>query len=225
MPVERIKDRKETTELGPVKLYREDLEEIASTVEELGPLLITCDETFAAYDPKDFAELPERPTSLSFTAATLEGQGVNVIFDAYGSRVTLTEPNTLSRGILSRIQDVCRRPGRRRRPMYKLLVLLSTIIAATSATISLIAAFQQLKGTPVVGSIYPLLITMMATATLLLVYVRWLRRRGVVGAILVNAYLVDRPPFWRRTRDDWIVQIIGGALFLVLGFFLGRITS
>jgi hypothetical protein len=44
------------------------------------------------------------------------------------------------------------------------------------------------------------------------------------SALLIHAYRVDRPTFWQRTRDDWVIGIVMLFLGGVLGYIVNVIT-
>ncbi|MCG5217747.1 hypothetical protein [Streptosporangium sp. KLBMP 9127] len=176
MAVNRIRDKAETFDLGALRLFRDDLEDIAEAVSELGALIIECDDTFIASTRDDFADLPGDMGALSIAGVADDGRAVKVDLSKTTASVTVLKADTLCRGVVGGVQAICRRPGRRRVrwPTLKFQGLLAPIKFAP----------------PVVR--------------------------------LVNSYYVDHPSFWRRTKDDWAVEIIVGAVFLGLGFVLGK---
>jgi hypothetical protein len=224
MTVNRIKSRVEALDLGDVRLYREDLEDIATAIGELGPLEVVCDQTFTATGPEDFASLPENPRSLRFLASR-EGRALEVALAPASNRVTVTNPDTLCHGIASRVRDVCHRPGRHRpslrlrRNVLLVLAAIGCIVNAGFVTLSLLGGVKlglltnavsvTAAAPPIAGSIY-----------------MWrLNRTDHLRTYLINAYRRDRPSFWRRTKDDWAVETVVGAIFLVVGFVLGKISE
>ena len=194
MAARRTRSRSETYQLGHIKLYRDELEDIAVALTEAGDLIIKTGE-WEMTEPIDLAdnrELPEVLHHMTLTAhgvvtsadgTTVIGSVVDVVFSPTMARVTLLEPNTLTLGVLNRIQQVTTPHVRRWVPRFHLL----------------------------------------RAVALTLLY-----RRGNVtsplsksGAVLINAYRTDRPTFWQRTRDDWIV----GAVWAVVGVVLGGIVG
>lgn len=70
MTARRIGSQAETTYLGHVRLYRDELEKIAAAVAEVGELTILCDDDWEPTDPADLSneELPELLSRVSIGA-------------------------------------------------------------------------------------------------------------------------------------------------------------
>jgi hypothetical protein len=49
--------------------------------------------------------------------------------------------------------------------------------------------------------------------------------RNQSEVLVINAYRADRPSFFKRTRDDWIVEVIVMLMGLLLGFIIGHLTK
>lgn len=224
MAVMRTKARTEVHELGYVILFREDLEDIAKAVAELGPLTITCDDTYTATGPDDFVELPASPSSLIYMAAA-DGRQIDVELSRRVARVVLTEPDTLCQGILGRINAVIARP--RRRPWLLTLNRMIAFAYAVATALTSVAVYLAPDewGKPWDRWSAFAIAAFVTAFTSVLIFPRLMKRDPPRSARLVNAYQSDRPTFWRRTRDDWVVEIIVGLVFLVLGFVLGKVTS
>lgn len=144
MTVKRIGTRQETYELGHLKLYREDLEEIAKAVSEVGPLKISCGD-WRMNDPADFAdpELPEALPDLVMTAQRPDSStGVMVDLGARVASVKVAEPDTHIEGVLSRIQRITEPRQRGLLSLAKnpevgwMAVFLKPRVAAKTVTIS-----------------------------------------------------------------------------------------
>lgn len=201
MTSRRIGVREETYRLGHLKLYRDELEQIAKVVNEVGELVIRCGD-WEMTDPADFtnnAELPEVLPALTMVASRTAGKTavtaghewptVQVTLSLTEASVTLTQPDTHTLGVLSRIQQVSRE-GRRWGPGVVLVQVLAAIV---------IAAFTSKS-------------------------IRTARPLTASRAVLINAYRADRPSFWRRSRDDWIIGAVMLLLGGVLGYFVNVIT-
>jgi hypothetical protein len=116
-----VRQRRQTAEeihdLGSLHLYREDLRAIAVAAAEAGDLRITGTDasgtTYEGTTPDDLDEMPEK-VSLVLSAVRPQAAGagntkptevtVRLLRDA---TVELTEPDTLTAGILFRIRQVC----------------------------------------------------------------------------------------------------------------------
>ncbi|MCO6000138.1 hypothetical protein [Actinoallomurus rhizosphaericola] len=182
MTLRRTQSPIEHTELGHLKLYRDDLIKIAKILAEIGPLEIKCGD-WEGDDPTDFdsPDLPERLPGVEMTAT--DGTiGVGVRLKRNEAIVIVAEPTSLTEGVLSRIQRITK-PRRR---------------AVTAVRYDMpggpkIAIRPISAKTPVVRS----------------------------SALLINDYRENRPTFWERTRDDWIV----GAVWCVVGLVLGGVIG
>jgi hypothetical protein len=183
MTLRRAHSRVETTHLGHLRLYRDDLIEIAKALAEVGPLTIEC-EDWVMDDPMDLRnpDLPERLPDVAMTG-TNGKTAVGVKLGEAEASVHLIEPTTFTEGTLSRIQRLTK-PRRR---------IVSPVKYNTDAG--------------------PKLVFFATTAP----SVR-------SSAILINADSADRPSFWRRTRDDWIIAVVMLLLGGVLGYLVNTIT-
>jgi hypothetical protein len=244
MTVQRRKLRPEVSDLGALRLYREDLRAIAATINERGTLQIFCyegDSMFEASDLADFDKtLPESPYQVTISnirsasphevtatgvveATTVSAPEVTATFWQWGANVELFEPDTWARGVLSGIQAICR-PRRRRMWSFcrrfggpiaacAALVLLFIVIAATDPQAS------SVWHNVFLNSILP--VTLLALIPVG-IGMRLLTRSNKV--IIINALKTDRPSYWDRTRDIWVVGIITAVAGAVLGYALGKIT-
>jgi hypothetical protein len=221
MTVIRLKKRIEIYELGPVRLFREDLEEIASAVNELGSLNIVCDDTFGANSAEDLAKLPESPRSLKLSASDGDRR-IEVDLSVHLSSVTLTEPDTLCHGMLNRIQHVARRPGRRRPPIFTKVLAFLMWALLTMGVLVTTSVFRW-QGSPFPVWVDPgIWIAMILICGIMFFQMQKNRDTVICAARIINAYRVDRPSFIRRTRDDWVVESVVAVISLVAGFFLGK---
>ena len=218
----RVRPRTERHFLGHLTLYRDDLEQIAKAVAEVGPLRIECDD-WELSDPGDFADpdLPERLSRLRMVAARREGDTeIVVLLSSHGAEVTVTEPDTLTLGVLRRVQEVC--DGRdqsrnaKRRRLARVAALLPLVIVALMAmvrvedkSVALALLMGLLTLIMFIGALYN---------------VRRLMHMSGTTATLVNNYRTERPSFWQRTRDDWIIGVVMLLLGGVLGYFVNQIT-
>lgn len=187
MTLRRTQSRAETTHLGHLKLYRDDLIEIAKALAEVGTLAIGCGD-WVMDDPMDFEnpDLPERLPDVAMTG-TNGKTAVGVKLGEGEASVHLIEPTTFTEGTLSRILRLTK-PRRR---------IVSPVKFNTEAG--------------------PRMVLFATRATSVL-----------SSAVLINAYRDERPTFWQRTRDDWIIAVVmlllGAVLGGVIGYWVNTIT-
>lgn len=187
MAVRRIRDRQETYQLGHLKLYRDDLIEIAKVLAELGTLEVDCGgRVMDNPGALENLDLPERLPDVSM--AVWDGKTkVEVKLGESEASVRLTEPTTFTLGTLSRIEKLARQRRRLVAPVkYNTAAGPRVVLVATRA--------------PKVRS----------------------------SAVLINANRSERPTFWQRARDDWIIAVVmlvlGAVIGGVVGYWVNTIT-
>jgi hypothetical protein len=219
MAVKRTQDRVESYQLGHVKLYRDDLEQITKAVMEVGDLRVACG-AWELTDPGDFSdpELPERLPDLRMTAHPPGSKaGIEVVLGRWQAHVTLTEPDTRTLGVLSRIQQVCKVRNRGlRRPTSLAMVVVPGLITFGLARFS-----PPLSNSLTALFIAGWIVLYTFVGDFLLGRTRW---GGDESAFLINAYRTERPDFWQRTRDDWVVGAVWALIGGVIGYFVNQIT-
>jgi hypothetical protein len=224
MVVKRTHDRTEIYRLGHVRLYRDDLEQIAKAVAEVGPLKIACP-PWELTDPSDFAnpDLPERLPELTMTA---EHGGtdakVEVSLGREVAEVTLTEPVTLTLGVLNRIQQVCHQRWWRwwigRLRIGDWVATLAIVFPGVLVMIFDLSGIDLLDHAMLVfGGLI--------LGALMISLLAWTKNSSVSRkAVLINAYRADRPSFWQRSRDDWVIGVVMLLLGGMLGYLVNQIT-
>ena len=218
----------ERQNLGPVRLYREDLRAIAAAVREVGDLKITCDDEYEASEPTDFDHLPERLVKVEISGKNTDAKrSITVDFTQNAAYVNLVEPDTHAFGVVVRIKNICDQKRRFSRILYRdkgrILILggIISIIAYTAIYAGFNGGTKSAKS-PWTGvwlnDIVPLLLLSMIPIGL---GIRYLGKRRVA---IINALRADRPGYWKRTGDMWVVGIITALLGAIIGYFLGKIT-
>lgn len=215
MPVRRTQRPEEAHELGFTRLYRDDLEKIAKTLQEAGQLSIKVDD-LEADEPADFSheDMPLRPRRVTMTAGSATGDElVRVELGRRVAKLVLTEPTTMTEGVRARIENVC--DGN----------FADTMLAGRAFNIGMtcvgVVALGSLALMPLVGETWA-----GGVGVGIVLGGGWLvdrlfgRRHGEI--IVINDWRRNRPSFFRRTRDDWIVEAIMMILGLVIGYFIGR---
>ncbi|WP_431929870.1 hypothetical protein [Nonomuraea jabiensis] len=227
MAVERTRPRNEIQILSVDRLWREDLEAIAAACAEIGPIAISCNDTYRADDPGDFKALPENIEKLHIVAEDGQGHKISVELSKLFSRIELTEPTALTLGLANMIQRTTARPGRLfKRAGSRIIVAL--IRAALSAVALILCLVPWVSSMPISNN-WIIKVFSIAGIILWIVIEAWhlLSYNGagsMVGHLKIhNIYWADRPTsFWRRTQDDWTVQLLGGIALTILGFLLGK---
>jgi hypothetical protein len=233
---ERRPTAKETHDLGCLRLYREEIREIAVAVAEAGDLHISCTNpegtTYEGTTPDDLADMPEN-VGVVLSATRPEQPGaqrsrptqIEVRLASRAATVELVEPDMLTAGILARIRQVCeprRRLWRSLAPksgavmfLFFLPLLLASAWGFTSANLP--GAKEGRWG--------PANTAVAATAAALIVaslVVGMFARQPRVTVI--NAPRASRPTYWQRTRDGWVVGVVTGVIFTAVGYLLGKLT-
>lgn len=226
MTVRRTKLDVEQYDLGSLRLYREDLQAIAMAASEAGKLAITCD-GFEATSPDDFGDaLPEKLSRVTIKAANPDRpSAVEIRLAPREATVLLTEPDTLLAGIVSRVRLICE-PRRRR--MISALLRVGTgsagLFVVTGVLLGSGAGFV-VAGTvahPTGGVKAALFVSVGVLAVLSIGFGIWFANRPWVE--MINAPRADRPTYWQRTRDIWVVGVITALLGAVVGYLLGKYT-
>lgn len=120
MTVRRTGLSTERQDLGPVRLYREDLRAIAAAVREVGDLKITCDDEYEASEPSDFDHLPERLVNVEISGENTDAKrSITVEFTQNTAYINLVEPDTHAFGVVVRIKNICDQKRRFSRILYR----------------------------------------------------------------------------------------------------------
>lgn len=226
MTVRRTKLTPERYDLGPVWLYREDLQAIADAVNEIGDLKITCfsgNESFEASESSDFIRIPETLEEVTISSGPISDRTKMVTVNLHANAwVELTEPNIQSAGVLSRIRDICEQRKRTfwafRRWFGPALAIFGVICFATVSVISI-----PTTKSPVWNSVFLTWVVPLTELGLIVsgIGIRLSARSREV--VITNAPRASRPRYWQRTRDMWVVGIITTIVGVLLGYVLGRL--
>lgn len=228
MTVRRTKLTPERYDLGPMWLYREDLEAIADAVNEIGDLTITCssgNDTYEASESGDFDALPEMLEEMTIVSAPIPDRAkmVTVNLQKESAWVELTEPNTQAAGVLSRIRDICEQ---RKRVFWAFRrhfgPMLATFGAVCFVAVTIVAANTEKSRA---WNSFFLTWVVPCTEVGLIVIGIGLRLSAMSRKIVItNAPRASRPRYWQRTRDMWVVGIITTIVGVLLGYALGRLS-
>ena len=129
--------------------------------------------------------------------------------------MVIEEPNTLTEGIRTRIEKICQ--GR----------FFDRVVAGRLINMSAFIALVLYAIFAIVGTATG--VTWAADVSIALVsgyiLIGFFVFRNQSEVLVINAYRADRPSFFRRTRDDWIVEIVVMFIGLLLGFLIGHPTK
>lgn len=227
MSVRRLTKQSEALSLGVTRLYRDELEAIVRAVAEIGEVKIRCD-SYEATDANDFAQLPERPQLTLISAVSPNGESkIEIQLTEAIAQAELTEPDTHMWGVLNRIQTICKESrapflqGFWPSSLGKFLKAMF-LVAALTLIFTLFARVAFSRPTWPVATLEGFCIVLFIVIIVNGIGRRFEQSSG--SAIVVNAYRSTRPSFFQRTRDDWIVHVIVGMFFLIVGFLIGSFT-
>jgi hypothetical protein len=232
MTITKRKQKVDNLDLGPVQLYREDLEAIAAVISEIGPLKIEFDYDYEATEPDDLKDLPEVPEKVKIFAADKDGdpydtkrRSITVQIDKTTAQINLVEPDSAATGIATRIQGIC---NNRVKP-FRLLCHRVGLPMDVGGFV-LIWIYATIYSVVTHGHAKPPWTDVTLNAVLPLVFIAlvplglaaiWIGRHPVR---VINAPRAERPSYWHRTSDMWIIGIITALFGAIIGFILGRIT-
>lgn len=224
----------ETNHLGHVKLYRDELEQIIRSVAEIGEPIIEGPE-FTATSEQDLADqaVPEKLEWLTITASRGKHQ-LRVTLNQATAVVEMIEPDTLLRGVLTAVAQVCQRSLRRGRSMAPLGVVAPDVARryqrSDRVTKGLLVFVLALATTVISLDLYLHAWMLSRDGLLMLVlipvplWILWAFRKHS-SAVLINAYRAERPTFWQRKRDDLLINAVALVLGGVIGYFVNELQS
>jgi hypothetical protein len=238
MTVRRTRLYRVQYDLGSLRLYREDLRAIATAAAEAGDLAITCD-GLEATSPDDFGDaLPEKPRTMTISAGNRDTlSAVEIRLSAREATVLLTEPDTLLAGIVYRVRLICEPRRRRLRSALRVgrrdswarivsaalgivLAVLASVVAVLAAVQASVAPQPGHHATGLSADIIALIASLGAVVLAALSFTVWAGNRPWVE--IINAPRADRPTYWQRTGDMWLVGVITALLGAIAGYLLGR---
>lgn len=233
MVLTRTQAREEAHHLGHVRLYRDELDQIIRAVAEIGEPAIE-GPGFTATTEQDLADpaVPGRLDWLTITARDGEHQ-LRVTLSRTSAVVELTEPNTLLHGVLNRVLALCQHSRRREKPNVATGMLHPDVARrarrAQKISVWFVCACLVMATFIVAVPYFTLdaaerpswvLVVAYSCVGMVALWLAWqFRRRS--SAVLLNAYRADQPTFWRRKRDDLMIN----AVVLVLGAVLGGVVT
>ncbi|MBQ1081579.1 MULTISPECIES: hypothetical protein [Nocardiopsis] len=222
MAWKRIKKRQETYPLGRLKLYRDELEDIARVLAEFGTLsfLVNEDEV-SGNEPEDFArmadELPDRLGLVQMSATKEETRVVVEI--GSDSRVVLIEPNNDAYGSLTRIKKICA-PCRMNAPLW---VILSFVPAGIALALYNFVSFMggESKELETATSFLLAVSLVVMLVTIVTYAIRGIFDFTLESAsrdIILNVNRAERPTFKERLIADRGVALFWAVFGAILGY-------
>jgi hypothetical protein len=177
-------------------------------------LAITCD-ALEATEATDFSDprMPERPTAVTISASNGE-QSVKVELGRGRGRLVIEEPDTLTEGDRVRIEKLC--AGRfidRTIAGRAVNIFVGIALAVVTILLLLGAAIRDARW---LGGIAGILY-------LGAIPIGFFAFRNQSEVLVINRY--RGPSFLKRTRDEWIVEVVVMLMGLLLGFIIGHLTK
>lgn len=221
MVVERAKESVATHRLGSGYVYRDDLEEIAKLLTEIGPVKIEIHEKngqqWIAECPDDLShpDIPKRLELIKMTArSSANSQAFEVELSRRNSKISITAPSPLTSGVYSAVMVVLRpRIGDYLVP-HLLVWRLAWPSIIGSGMFWLTHAIWVQWFTSWFFVALSFIVRLLGVES-------WLGYKGNVT--IRNEY--RKSTFLARTRDDWVVGIVSMLIGLLLGYLLGRATG
>jgi type IV secretory pathway TrbD component len=162
--------------------------------------------------------MPDRPKRVAMEASNGE-QRVKVEIGRRTGNLTIEEPSTLTEGIRAKIQEIC--DGS----------LMDALAAGRTVNLWTLGMVIPVICVLILGElkVLPYSAAYFGTVTW---FVAWFsagilifRFREKSDILIINVYRADRPSFFRRTKDDWVVEISVMIVGLILGYIIGRVTK
>lgn len=224
-------------DLGYLRLWRDDIAEIAGYASQLRDVKITMEADNNALDDvqADLPKIGKRLSYFTLTATRPDDAGqpqevLKVYLTSQRCRVEADNAGTEVRGIIADIEDAGRRyrrvprsfphlprtPGPSEQPPYAGLYLFGIIGAGVLATLSALSIdFYASKDTGNIGIPWPWSIFTEIVGALLLIGVAINEVRS--RTILITATRSEAPTGWQEYRGHIAIAIIFGLIFFFLG--------
>lgn len=204
MALQRLGPEAVKYDLGPVKMWRDDLVRIVKFILDCSQQVELTTEEYKLNDVEDLAELAaKRIFTIKQFVAVSDGGRIHLRLDESVAELTLLDPDYNLRGMASEVLRVAKEC---RRPLFTFLPYASglSLTALASALTSVLVPMVGRIGLP-----------------------EFARRPSV--AILHTRSRAEAPSFWSRKRDDLTITIVSNlfSLFLggVIGYFVNKLSS
>ncbi|MEV4388427.1 hypothetical protein AB0J68_22380 [Micromonospora sp. NPDC049580] len=222
MAVRELEPRTLNVFLGSMRLWRDDLEQIESVMQEAAAEVFILTDKYQIDKVADLAQLKEpRIKSLHFVA---EGGRVQLVIKGSGAYLQVLDPNLQERGMAAEITQIanrCRKFGgvRTMRSSASIAVVTGVLsVAAIAMTVVAVAggvdyARQNDLPSAVAWLAIP---SSLATASLGYLYAR---------NTINTRTRAEAPPWMKRNADALVTNAIVSAIFLFLGIWIGKLTN
>jgi hypothetical protein len=227
VPLKRRGPLVERISFGIVRIYLDDIQEIFSILRELTDDVRIQADDFVANEPQDLLDI----SSETISELTIVATQPNVTVTLSGNTAILeaTDADMATLGAVKRIEE---RMRHRRRPLKKFLwnkdqppalVGLAIALGVVAFVLAIVALSSPTAPNPQLGTEtdtpreigvgWVIAIWALALLTIALAVIMTARRQ----AIVIPRPQKDAPPFWKRNRDEILINAIFTAIGGVLG--------
>ncbi|MFJ8685983.1 hypothetical protein [Micromonospora wenchangensis] len=226
MTLRAIKPRTLTIRLAPLSMWRDDMERIESIIVGAGKEVTITTDSYVLDKVADLGKMKEkRIRKLVFEAN--EGR-VRVIFGASGGSITIFEPSLRERGMAAELEEVSRRcqkigsswmPVVARTPLRVagLSVALVAFLAYLFWSLASLGSKLQVPGEgSSVGAVWIALLLSIPSAAFGILWSTNILRTGTRS---------EAPTWLRRNSDALVTNAIVSAVFLVIGYWVGKVSE
>ncbi|MEH1029995.1 hypothetical protein V6W11_19815 [Micromonospora profundi] len=222
MAVRELEPRTLEVILRPMRLWRDDLEQIESVMRQAATELLILTDKYQVDEIADLAQVREsRIKDLHFSDAM--GR-IQLVIKTSGGLLRILDPSLQERGMAAEIDQIAKR--RRKLGVSKfatgarfsatgMVVLLGAVFAAVIAAVAGGMEFAKSGGLP------PNLALLLIPLTLTAGCLGYLNSRN----ILYTKTRLEAPPWTKRNADALTTNAIVSAIFLFLGIWIGKLTS
>ncbi len=216
MPLRPTEPRTVIREFGPIWVWREDLVEIISVMRKVAPDLTLRADNYALDEVNDLDGLSQKTVS-TFNATSADSK-IRLTLAAKEASISADDPDLPTRGMLEEVHRVATAHRRVKRRELGLTWGLGAGLAILILGIATAPLWGKLRPTGPLAVMYFAFFVMLTTA---LLFGRRPRRLAVVH---VQTRAED--PLWiSRNRDALVTNAIVSAVFLAVGFVLGKLTG
>ena len=197
----------------PLLLYLDDLRDCFRLLEQIGPVQAESDTHVDIGSFDDLLQQHGRPMNDLKIVATADAGTATAWFGQNGASITITSPRPEFTGVLHQLQMVAWRHWRK-------FSIADTGVAFAIVTV----VVALLVTTPAAQLPFPWNLAVPAALIVigLLILARYRHERRTQWTLMPMIWFADRPPsFLAQNRDQIVVQVVLGLVFLVLGYLLG----
>jgi hypothetical protein len=212
--IERTHKRVVTRNFGPVRFWRDGLNEIVDVIQQVHPVKNLEVDGYRCDRVDDLADLEE--LRINRFALKSDDEAVTLILDRDTAQISAVEPDLATRGMLSEVERISMR--HERVPARQMLLGLLPLAALLGVVLGLDAFEIFPQGW--FGALLGVLTAVVVMLGLPYLTRRWFRPRCM--AILYTRTSTEAPTWLQRNRDALITNAIVSAVFLVIGILIGQ---